>query len=62
MNNEPTESRMLEQVRRWRRAAYEADQSASASERLAKTRELAERYGLNIISRQRRRSSKEGER
>ncbi len=42
-----TESKMLEQVRRWRREVYEADQgrtgSASATERL---RELGAQFGL----------------
>jgi hypothetical protein len=47
-NEESTESRMLEQVRRWRREAYEADRSMQKSDRRAKLNALAKRYGLDI--------------
>ena len=52
-NGEPTESKMLEQVRRWRREAYEADQPTPKPDRRAKLHELAERYGLDITTPQR---------
>ena len=41
-----TESRMLDEVRRWRREVYEADRDKTAEERAARVRELAERFGL----------------
>jgi len=51
-NEKPRESSMLERVRRWRREAYEADQSAPDEARSKKLRELAQRYGLKVSIRQ----------
>lgn len=45
----PTESRMLQQVRRWRREAYEADQNRTDEQRATRLRELAGRLGLPTI-------------
>ncbi len=42
----PTESRMLEEVRRWRREVYEADQIRSAEDRARCVEELARSLGL----------------
>jgi hypothetical protein len=43
-----TESRMLEDVRRWRREAYEADQARNDEERKARLHELAQQFKLRI--------------
>jgi hypothetical protein len=48
MNSKPNESHMLERVRRWRREAYEGDQTTTDSARREKLHQLAHRYGLNI--------------
>ena len=53
-NRKSTESQMLEQVRRWRREAYEADQSTPQADRHARLHEWAERYGLGIATRRTR--------
>ena len=42
----PPESDMLQQVRRWRREAYQAERSRSQEERTRRDREMADRYGL----------------
>ena len=47
----PTESRVLEEVRRWRRQVYEADRGSSEVERLRRVHELAQRLGLTTIQR-----------
>ena len=49
----PVESEMLRQVRRWRREAYEAEQSHSPSERACRLRELADHYGLRTTATER---------
>ena len=41
-----TESEMLQQVRRWRREAYEAVCARTEEERSHRLRDLADRYGL----------------
>ena len=45
---------MLDRVRRWRREAYEADQSTPKPDRRAKLHEWAQRYGLDITTPQHR--------
>ncbi len=49
----PVESKMLRQVRRWRREAYEAEQFHSQSERARRLRELADHYGLRTTATER---------
>lgn len=41
------ESKMLQQVRKWRREAFEADLKRSESERESDKQELVRRFGLN---------------
>jgi len=53
-NSKSTESKMLEQVRRWRREAYEADRAMPDADRRAKLHALAKRYGLDIAPSQSR--------
>lgn len=43
-----TESRVLQEVRRWRREAYEKDRTLSADQHKARLAELAARFGLRI--------------
>jgi len=42
----PRESHMLEQVRRWRREAYDADRLRTPEERAKALAELLRRFGL----------------
>lgn len=49
MKTNPAESRMLEQVRRWRREAYEAEKSSPEQDRVTRFRKLAGRFGLPTI-------------
>ena len=44
----PHESKMLEEVRRWRNEAFEADQARSPEERASHLAELLRRFGLSI--------------
>jgi uncharacterized protein (DUF2336 family) len=48
MTTKPTshESKMLEEVRRWRKEAFEADQARSPEERVSHLAELLRRFGL----------------
>lgn len=48
---------MLEQVRRWRREAYEADQSTTKADRRTRLHKWAKRYGLDIATRRTRNGS-----
>lgn len=43
-----TESKMLEEIRRWRKEAYEEHQGMSEEERAERFRKLADRFGLEI--------------
>ena len=47
------ESKMLRQVRRWRKKAYEADKSKSPSERMKEDEKLARQFNLPLIHPQR---------
>ena len=47
------ESKMLRQVRRWRKKAYEADRSKSPTERANEDEKLARRFSLPLIQPQR---------
>jgi hypothetical protein len=49
MANEPRESKTLEDVRRWRREVYEADQKLTLEERRRRETELAAKLGLRVI-------------
>ena len=53
----PPESEMLQQVRRWRREAYQAERARSQQERTRRQRELADRYGLQRAGAERTRFS-----
>lgn len=48
MNIKP-ESKMLDEVRRWRREAYEARRQMSFEERAAEDRKLADELGLRPV-------------
>jgi hypothetical protein len=43
------ESKMLRQVRRWRKKAYEADKSKSPNERMRDGEKLARQFNLPLI-------------
>ena len=43
-----TESKMLEEVYRWRREAYQARQALTEEQRATRLRELADEFGLRI--------------
>jgi hypothetical protein len=43
------ESKMLGEVRRWRKKAYEADRAKPASKRLKDTEEVARKLSLPVI-------------
>ena len=49
----PHESAMLREVRRWRREAYEADQGQANGDAGERLRDLAARFGLEIVPPQR---------
>ncbi len=49
-----TESRMLEEVRRWRRQVYDSDRCGAGQDAPGRLRELAKRFGLNTIDPRRR--------
>ena len=43
----PRESKMLEEVRRWRKEAFEADRERTLEERAQRQNELIHRFGLS---------------
>ena len=47
------ESKILRQVRQWRKKAYEADKSKSPDERLKEDEKLARKFNLPLIQQQR---------
>lgn len=47
------ESKMLRQVRRWRKKAYEADKSKSVTERAKEDEKLAHQFSLPLTQPQR---------
>lgn len=49
MDNERPESKTLEEVRRWRKEAYEARQKMTFEEQERHDREVAERLGLSHL-------------
>ena len=55
-----SESEMLQQVRRWRREAYEADRSRGEEERIHRVRELSGRYGLRVAEGDHARATRPG--
>lgn len=50
MNSKMFESKMLQEVRRWRKEAYDADRLRTQDEKNRHARELAERLRLKLIS------------
>ena len=53
MATKSDESKMLRQVRRWRKKAYEADKSKSPTERLKDDEKNARQFKLPLIQPQR---------
>jgi hypothetical protein len=48
MNPNPGESKMLEEVRKWRKDAYEEDPAKTLEERARNGRELRKEMGLDL--------------
>jgi phage portal protein BeeE len=44
--NKPRESKMLDNVRRWRKKAYEADKAKSLSKRIKEEKDIALKFNL----------------
>ena len=61
-NPNPGESKMLEEVRKWRKEAYEEDQARTLEERTRHAQEIMEQMGLQLkIAKKARRIAKNQE-
>ena len=47
--NKPRESKMLDNVRRWRKKAYKADKAKSLSKRTKEEKEIAGKFNLPLV-------------
>ena len=56
--SEPFESRVLTEVRKWRKAAYEEDRARTPEQRAEHRRRLLQKFGLESFQRRRHRDGR----